>query len=827
MLSQEIQLFAKSAWEQARPELGAVGASLQARLEQERGEVRVLLELALGTLPASDVASVPLEALAGFARHALFLRENSPYCRDIPEDIFLHCVFYPRVNSEDLVDCRRFFYDMVAPVTASLPGKKAVLAVNRWCAAQMTYETTDDRSINPVTAYFCGLGRCGEESTFAVTALRSVGIPARQIYVPWWSHCDDNHAWVEAYVEGAWHFLGACEPEPVLDRGWFNSASSRAMLVCSRNFFAFVGEGLREEALTQRQGICLMYNQTRRYAATARVTVAVTDRAGKPLQGAWVRFYVLNMAGPARIAALETDGAGRVTLETGLGSCLLEAEADGLFAWEPLTVTGDADRTLTVAQQQPEEGCWQWDFFAPGAGQKNRSPLSAEQAREKAAVLENARTARRERIAGYWKPEYRTGDPTLDQVFRKAGGNAKSLWQFYKTYGKDAGPLLLSLASKDWRDAKPEVLQAHLEGARTLPGREKPEFLPHVQCPRIGFELLTDWRSPVLARLTDGERDRFRREPKTLWAWIQENFPEKNCRWQPVLWLQPGAALALGASDQKGRRLLFVAILRTLGVPARLNPVDGRAQFWNGTAFVTVEAAGAVEELGDLTVRFSSPLVYGQDWTLARWQRGWQTLDLATQTGPAYRLPLGLYRLITVNRLPNGNQLARLTTFRLETGGAAVEAVRREAEPEQMLARHPVSLPEAVPVNAALPKGLRLQLYLEVGTEPTEHVLNELLDFRTRVRESGLGVALLIPGPESLRDPALGKVLQALPELRVGYADFAGADLEALARALYLEPGLWPLTVLTDGSLAYYGHAGYAVGTIPLALNLAGLAAEA
>ena len=41
-----------------------------------------------------------------------------------------------------------------------------------------------------------------------------------------------------------------------------------------------------------------------------------------------------------------------------------------------------------------------------------------------------------------------------------------------------------------------------------------------------------------------------------------------------------------------------------------------------------------------------------------------------------------------------------------------------------------------------------------------------------------------------------------------------------MARALYVEPGLWPLTVLTDGQTAYYGHAGYAVGTIPLALNL-------
>ncbi len=70
-------------------------------------------------------------------------------------------------------------------------------------------------------------GRCGEESTFLVAALRSVGIPARQVYTPRWAHTDDNHAWVEAWADGKWYFLGACEPEPVLNLGWFNAPASR------------------------------------------------------------------------------------------------------------------------------------------------------------------------------------------------------------------------------------------------------------------------------------------------------------------------------------------------------------------------------------------------------------------------------------------------------------------------------------------------------------------------------------------------------------------------------------------------------------------------
>ncbi len=67
--------------------------------------------------------------------------------------------------------------------------------------------------------------------------------------------------------------------------------------------------------------------------------------------------------------------------------------------------------------------------------------------------------------------------------------------------------------------------------------------------------------------------------------------------------------------------------------------------------------------MATLTIQFPEPLTYNLGWTLSRWAGGWQTLDLSGEPGPVYRLPLGQYRLMTVNRLPNGNQLARFTPF--------------------------------------------------------------------------------------------------------------------------------------------------------------------
>ncbi len=146
------------------------------------------------------------------------------------------------------------------------------------------------------------------------------------------------------------------------------------MVVCSRTFFDFIGEGLQKEALVQRQGMCLMYNETSRYAETARLTVSVENPQGAPQSGAWVRFYVLNMAGLARIAALETGGGRRRDPETGLGSLLVEAELNGKFAWSTLEISGDTAYRLVPQKEEPEQEPWAWDFIAPAAGRKPAAP---------------------------------------------------------------------------------------------------------------------------------------------------------------------------------------------------------------------------------------------------------------------------------------------------------------------------------------------------------------------------------------------------------------------------------------------------------------------
>ena len=150
-------------------------------------------------MPLPDKADYPRDFYVENVRATLKARAEMPWGKIIPEREFRHFVLPIRVNNENLDRSRIEFYKELAPRVKNLPLKDAVIEVNHWCHEKVTYRPTDGRTSSPMAAVKTAYGRCGEESTFLVAALRSVGIPARQVYTPRWAHTDDNHAWVEAW----------------------------------------------------------------------------------------------------------------------------------------------------------------------------------------------------------------------------------------------------------------------------------------------------------------------------------------------------------------------------------------------------------------------------------------------------------------------------------------------------------------------------------------------------------------------------------------------------------------------------------------------------
>ena len=197
---------------------------------------REAMEFLYAYMPLSDLADYEPSFYLQQVRYAFKAREEMAWGKDIPEDVFRHFVLVYRVNNENLDTARMVFYRELKERVQGMTMEEAALEVNHWCHEHVAYRASDSRTSSPLATLRTSLGRCGEESTFTVTALRAVGIPARQCYTPRWAHCDDNHAWVEVYVDGEWKFLGACEPDPRLNMGWFSVPSTRCMMVHTKAF---------------------------------------------------------------------------------------------------------------------------------------------------------------------------------------------------------------------------------------------------------------------------------------------------------------------------------------------------------------------------------------------------------------------------------------------------------------------------------------------------------------------------------------------------------------------------------------------------------------
>ncbi|EHF02228.1 hypothetical protein HMPREF1008_00633 [Olsenella sp. oral taxon 809 str. F0356] len=529
MLGKELQDYARDCFEGRLALLDDVTraratATVDASADEDEA---CLLRYLFGTLPLSDVLDVEPGVLVSYVRHSLMLRRGLGWTRELPEPLFVHFVLCPRVNNEPLTDCRPPLWSELHERVTGLNEREAVLEINYWCAQMATYQASDGRTLGPLAMLASGDGRCGEESTFLVSALRSVGIPARQIYTPWWAHCDDNHAWVEAYADGGWHYLGACEPEEALDRGWFTNAAGRALMMGTTVYSDYALDQLGGED-AGRNGCTHLIGVTPSYTRTVRLAVHVADEGGNPVEGATVCLEILNSAQWAPATCLVTDASGEAGVSVGLGGLRVRVTSGGRMAWRTIDTAelheldfilgerGAGDEPVGAGQAGAdptpgrEAGSWQWtspvgsaevltwhdvDVRAPEdhpAPSCRPTPEQLERGRGRKASVDELR---RRRVASFLDEGAQLADglvaranredhARIERFMRLALGNAGEVARFLSGTSADdvaaaaQGPLeadrlglLSTLSDKDFRDLRADVLEEQLHGARAVCGR--------------------------------------------------------------------------------------------------------------------------------------------------------------------------------------------------------------------------------------------------------------------------------------------------------------------------------------------------------------------
>ncbi len=799
--------------------------------KKESEDVVFACKWILANSPLSDIANYDFELFLNCARHGVFLRENSPFAKDIPEDIFLNYVLHIRVNEEELCDCRGFFYQQLAERVNHLTMHDAVIEANYWNAENVMYQATCSRTISAMGAYRSAYGRCGEESAFGVNVFRAIGIPARQIYTPRWAHCDDNHAWVEVYCGGDWYFLGACEPEEVLNKGWFTNASSRAMLIHSRCFGEISGE-----EIISKVGMASFLNNLKLYAVTKKLNVVVKDEAGKPVEGAEVAFGILNYSDIFGAAVMTTDQDGKCGLTCGLGTLNIHVKKDGVFC-ERMVFTPDVDTVEIVLKNDPiVYGAWE-DFvsIAPrdqivnGAkpteeqkelGQKKTAAANAKREARVAAMFDAAKAKALVEKYGYCHEIY--------ELLFESRGNVERLMEFLSDEefsSKEKEALLLTLSKKDRRDVDPDVLREALKLTRGYHAEKDELFYPYIVCPRVFNEPLTKNRQFILDYFTEEEKAAFRADPKSVWTYIQEHIGFNPDIEYGQIVTRPVGALTVKNANPRSKKILFVSICRALGIAARMNPVDQLAEYYADGRFVPVEAV----EVGTCAIVFQKEKEeswqYGPDFGVAMLVNGtYESLNLEDEAwnGDEMRISVnpGEYRVITDNRLPNGDIHASKYHIHLADGETVtVKLHKYEADLKEMLDNFTldefkVSDSEGKTVKGSeLTQNKAVLMWLDEGMEPTEHILNEMLEQEDDFHNLPADIVFMFRSKAALDNAKVQKVLKTFSRIRVCYDSFV-PNVETLARRMYVDPEKLPLIIVTTKELnAVYACSGYNVGS--------------
>lgn len=778
-------------------------------------------------------------------RAALRAREEMPWGKSVPEREWRHFVLPIRVNNENLDLSRMVFYDELKPRLEGLSMTDAALEVNHWAHEKVTYQPSDARTSSPLVTVSNALGRCGEESTFVVAALRAVGIPARQIYTPRWAHTDDNHAWVEVWTDGAWHYLGACEPEAILDLAWFNQPASRGMLMSTR----VIGEYDGPEEVLSSDELYTNINVTANYAPVRDAKVRLTDAAGKPVEGADVSFRLYNYAEFYPLAIKKSDKNGEAQLTVGYGDLLVFARKDGLFGFAKATPGAEVTE-IALTLDGKSQGSWDFDIVPPEASATLPTPTpeaaahnevrkAAEDSIRKAyeATFANEDAAKRF-AAGIGVPEL---SDRIAAVLVASRGNHAELASFLKGAGKEkaekALALLEAVSEKDLHDLTAPVLYDHLMATVDA---DSPWYNAYVLNPRVDTEMLTPYKEFFALKFPAAQVAEFKANPERWAQWVKDSVQQRPDRNPLGLRMSPQSVWNERRADARSKAIFFVAGARSFGIPARIDPVTGKVQWrslkggdWNDVELeaTVTDNPDSRSPKGTLVLkpanegRLSDPLYYSH-FTVAKLNDGSpETLGFPegaplSQLDNAISLDAGQYMMTTGQRMADGSVLTRNVIFRIEPDKVVEIPVEIRQDPTGVQVIGQFNSEDLYHDKKTGPKsilsttgrGYYVLVLGASGHEPTAHVLNDISAVRADLEKAGTPIVMLLRDSDEFSrfDASL---YPNLPSTLTLGADIDGAIAKELKENLELPEGELPIVVVADTfNRVVYVATGYAIG---------------
>lgn len=826
------------------------------------------LEFLLSSLSLPDKADYTPEFYDENIDISFRAKEEMPWGETVPDREFLYFVLPIRVNNEYMDTSRMVFYDILKERVKDLSMEDAILEVNHWCHEHVTYQPSDPRTSSPLSSLSQAIGRCGEESTFTVAALRSVGIPARQIYTPRWAHTDDNHAWVEAWANGKWHFLGACEPEPVLDLAWFNAPASRGVLMTTNVTGVYDGD---EEILMENPFVTRI-NVTPNYAPVSNFNVEVIDKDGNPVTGAKVNFCIYNYAEFYPAATKFTDNQGHASLSAGHGDMIVWASDGKNFGFSignPADYNSENNNYLPVVldKNQGYTGIFELDIVPPDQG-ANIPEVSEElrlyndrrKAQEDSIRLEYVKTFISKDAAEKFCWDNDIDKEKFIKILTESRGNHQNIIELFEeipvTDHWKIVELLAAVTEKDRRDISRQAVADHilnvLEPEETfIKGKNTAFDINEIYCkyvlnPRIENEHITTWRSTLRDGFTSEDISYFCENPENLCNWVNENIvltPEEN----PLgLRMTPSAVWRSRKADKLSAEIFFVAAARTAGIPTRFNSVTRVPEYltdngqWQEVILGTDKENDnssneeiAVIPKGFLKLEFtpekylSDPSYYSH-FSISQIKEGFPQLlefDDNSTLSQIFTKPLmldaGQYIITSGTRLADGSVMSHseIISIKPDETTSLPLIIREDDTKISVIGNlnaeniyHDINGKEDKSILSTTGRGFYVVGLLEPNHEPSEHALNDISALKSIFEEDGRSILLLFDNKDSAerfdmtRFPALpGNVSFGIDNDRKSYNE--------IVKSLNLKDKSYPIFVIADSfNRIVWVSTGYNIG---------------
>jgi hypothetical protein len=733
-------------------------------------EEKLLMEYLYAYMPLSDLVTYSPSFFDANVKQTLQTKQEMNWGTKIPENIFLHFVLPLRVNNEPLDSFRLIMYPELKRRIQGLSMEAAALEINHWCHEKVSYRGSDGRTGSPMSLLLRAFGRCGEESTFTVAALRAVGIPARQVYTPRWAHTDDNHAWVEVWIDGKWNYMGACEPEPCLNRAWFTEPVKRAMFIHTYTY----GPDSEDSLTIRTTDHFSELNLTSRYASTKSIVIKVIDTSGTPVDSAKVECRLFNYAEFYPIIETYTNAKGEADVTFGKGDLLIRAVKQHLLGFKKLNVQNTDTLVVTLTNQAWNTDTLDYDLTPPPPI-AIPDTLSANLKEENNKRLETEDSIRHAYISTFknaaWAKafanQFSLSTDTVCNLIKQSYGNWPQVTAYLAQNAFIAPAYLLALATqlseKDLGDLNADIITDHLLCA-TKPDNRDPkvsenDFILYVLSPRISTETITPWRSFLINHFGLEMAHACRQDISPLIHWIATSIRiDRTANEISNILISPENVYTYRVADNPSRDLFFVAACRSFGIPARLSPVTNKPEYmkngqWYEVNFRTQKSAIAVQGKVKL-LNYKNIIIpqYDEQFTIAQLRNGdYHTLAFdenqkVTDFPSPMVMDTGHYVLVEGNRLCNDKVLSSLTFFHV-TQGTTVRlpvTLRQDTGMLHPLGNLDLSQLHVQPLDKATTCSLSsvtsnkkdiVLILLDPGQEPSRHVLNDLAAFSDRLQD--------------------------------------------------------------------------------------------